>query len=283
MSNNPGGLFKSSNNTTSNLRNGRLTTLANRMLGIEQPAAATTTNTTTNNNPASDQQQAPPQIVNPIKRNLFGCRLDHEQLHADLQQMLAEQRRVKSAQWSFDFDALRPIESDRVQWRRVRVPIKPSTNSSPTSPTPQERDEQKYLFISGIESDEDDEHDEEDDEALAVPEFYKRQRRFKLAEVDKNRLNVMANQTQQPVQKSATVSNCENNIQANKPVTMSKKTMINPTVVKIIPNPTCVIPSTPVKQPVTTSRSSRKKTTAEFDQLGKILTYSENRKVRIAN
>lgn len=268
MSNNPGGLFKSSN--TNNMRNGRLTTLANRMLGIEQPNT-----TTTSTQPSTDPNQPQANPMSSIKRNLFGCRLDHEQLHADLQQMLAEQRRVKSAQWSFDFDTLRPIESDRVQWRRVRVPVKPSTTtstlSSPTSPTPQERDDQKYLFISGIESDEEDEHDEEDDEALAVPEFYKRQRRFKLAEVDKNRLNVMAN-----TQKStSTVSNSE-----NKPVAMTKTTTINPTLVKCIPNPTCAVPATPVKQPViTTSRSSRKKTTAEFDQLGKILTYSENRKV----
>lgn len=266
-----------------NLKNGRLTGLANRMLGIEQPSSSNAT--------TSSSQPQQPNPMPSIKRNLFGCRLDHEELHADLQQMLAEQRRVKSAQWSFDFETLKPMTGGRVQWRRVRVPIKPSSNTN--SPTQQDRDDEKYLMISTTESDDDEEHDddEEDDEALAVPEFYKRQRRLKLAEVDKNRMNVLANTANQVAsnnQPQKTLSNSNSSTSASATSSSGAENQQPANKLKISVNNNnnntnkqnvqhCAVQATPVKPRV--SRPSRK--LAQFDQLGKILTFSENRKVSI--
>jgi len=209
-----------------------------------------------------------------IKRNLFGCRLDREQLQSDLQQMFAEQRRVKSAQWSFDFETLRPIQGGRVSWRKVKVSNNMSDEKENPTPNPtiakQEEtktkpEEKKFNIYSsteisvliGSDEDYDEEEEEEEDEALAVPEFYKRQRRLKLVEVDKNRLNVLNN--------AAPITN-----------NPAAKTSTNVTKVETQSKPKAVtaVTATPVKPKV--SRASRK--VAHFEQLGNILTYSENRK-----
>lgn len=238
----------------------RLGSLATRMLNGESSSSSSTSQ--------NDDRSS-------IKRNLFGCRLDHEQLQSDLQQMFAEQRRVKSAQWSFDFETLRPIQGGRVSWRKVKVSNnmsdeKENPTPNPTIAKPDEiktkPEEKKFnIYASteisvliGSDEDYDDEEEEEEDEALAVPEFYKRQRRLKLVEVDKNRLNVLNNAA--PI--------------ANNPAT---KTSTNVTKVEtqIKPKAVTAVTATPVKPKV--SRASRK--VAHFEQLGNILTYSENRKV----
>jgi hypothetical protein len=44
-----------------------------------------------------------------IKRNLFGVRLDHNQLNRDLKEMWQEQIERQKVQWNFDFEKIKPV------------------------------------------------------------------------------------------------------------------------------------------------------------------------------
>lgn len=143
--------------------NQNLNSLVSRMLANakQQQQPATTGSTTTNNN---------------IKRNLFGIHLNHDQLKQDLNEMWQDQLERKKCEWNFDFESLKPIEKinnnnneSRYEWNQVKTTNLNQTNSD--------------LVLTTFDSSElfsDDDHEEEDDEALAMPAFYKYQRRQKL-------------------------------------------------------------------------------------------------------
>ena len=144
--------------------NQNLNSLVSRMLANakqQQQPPATTGSTTTNNNN--------------IKRNLFGIHLNHDQLKQDLNEMWQDQLERKKREWNFDFESLKPIEKinnneSRYEWNQVKTTNLNQTNSDLVLTT----------FDSSELFSDDDHEEEEDDEALAMPAFYKYQRRQKL-------------------------------------------------------------------------------------------------------
>ena len=67
-------------------------------LALPQPSQSTTS------------QQSTPRIA--IRRNLFGIRLNHDQLNRDLKQIWQEQIEKQKVQWNFDFEKLQPVGSE---------------------------------------------------------------------------------------------------------------------------------------------------------------------------
>ena len=228
---------------------GRLNSLMTRMLS-------------SNNN---DSNQSPSN--NNIRRNLFGTRLNHDQLKDDLKDLWKEQVERQKLKWNFDFETLKPLADStnhkstqdakpQFKWTKVKTitPLANNNNNNntdqenlcakvcpaPPSSTPlksklaqklsssgsitavtkkthvvaeyaQTTLEQRELRIAGQrrrlsskanfdifsdfkatppppppaatqDDEEADEEEEEEDEALAVPQFYKQQRRLKLHE-----------------------------------------------------------------------------------------------------
>ena len=155
---------------------------------------------------------------NSTRRNLFGIRLNHDQLKQDLKEMWKEQIERQKREWNFDFEKLKPISSSsshssssnnlRFEWNKVNTKTSQVVSSSlpgsiVLSTFDQDEIEQRGVrrrVISGErrrtnysdheEDEQDSEEEEEDDEALAIPTFYKYQRRQKLNE-EQNRLKFM--------------------------------------------------------------------------------------------
>jgi hypothetical protein len=193
--------------------------------------------TTTNNNNQN------------IKRNLFGIRLNHDQLKDDLKDMWKEQIERQKLKWNFDFETLKPLANPTTttttsttsatpkkpkrllndenattgfKWTKVKTlptqdqqkSLKRSLlNNNEYAQTTLDQREMKLArqriptnnaknfkifneFKSSTHSttsnssiiDTDDEEEEEEDEAMAVPSFYKVQRRLKLDQ-EQSRLN----------------------------------------------------------------------------------------------
>jgi len=137
---------------------------------------STSNNTTTTNNNNNNVVPA-----TSIKRNLFGISLNHDQLKQDLHEMWQEQLDRKKREWNFDFETLKPIESTsseplaqrpRFEWNKVKTA---------GSVTHQTNDFVLTSFNSNESyTDTTSDEDEEYDEALAMPAFYKYQRRQKM-------------------------------------------------------------------------------------------------------
>lgn len=190
-------------------RMSRINCLVSKMLS--NPSDRSESTSSTENKAASrtssvDRQAQGPVASNPnIKRNLFGIRLNHDQLKTDLNTMWKEQVEVQKVKWNFDFETLKPVKqqdenANRFKWTKV--------NFNTAAQTPIKSDfclaavtkEELELKMNYFE--EQQENCEEEDEALAIPQFYKFQRRLKLSE-DKNRINQLNNQlTSTPVKDS---------------------------------------------------------------------------------
>jgi hypothetical protein len=141
-----------------------------------------------------------------IKRNLFGIRLNHEQLKEDLKEMWKEQMEQKKYKWNFDFEKLKPTSTKQsassssalngFKWTRVNTRIvNTNTQSFPNVDEMQisafNQDELVFMLKKKehnqatndmIDDEMTDEEEEEEDEALAIPQFYKYQRKLKLNE-----------------------------------------------------------------------------------------------------
>ena len=207
---------------------------------------------TTNTNAASN--------TSTIKRNLFGIRLNHDQLKDDLKEMWKEQVERQKLKWNFDFETLKPLADSTntkntsaqqagFKWAKVKTSITDvaangqenatvasnnSTNSARkhlnfgAKPGKQQQQQQQIKprseytqaafdrrelqlarqspkkqknfeifndfkqasLIRMHDHENDSDEEEEEDDALAVPQFYKYQRRMKLNE-DQNRANYM--------------------------------------------------------------------------------------------
>lgn len=166
-------------------------------------------------------------VESSIKRNLFGIRLNHDQLNRDLKEMWKEQIEKQKLQWNFDFEKLRPVGarhskslnqnislpevSNRYEWIKVNTYYGPNLQSislpthlldsslvsSDMAVSAFDKEEIDYEHSLHQKSQQEESYDEElseeeeeeEDDALAVPQFYKFQRRHKLNE-NQSRLNI---------------------------------------------------------------------------------------------
>lgn len=229
---------------SSSSRMSRINTLVSRMLSNPSNERSESSNSSTErpvtSTPAK-QGQTNTSGVNPnLKRNLFGVKLNHDQLKTDLNQMWKEQTEIQKIKWNFDFENLKPVNNNnnneldennkpsiRYEWKKINFSTSTPQSSSLSDFTlaALTRDEINVL---------------EDEPSEQVPQFYKYQRRFKLVE-DKNRINQLNQLTSTPTKE---------------PLDIKEK---NPLIEKLI-------------KPKAVKKSSNK---LLVDQ---IITFSENRK-----
>lgn len=138
-----------------------------------------------------------PMVLNKTRRNLFGIRLNHDQLKQDLTEMWKDQIDRQNQNWGFDFEKLKPLDrvanepnnlmkspvrNTRFEWTKVNTRMNPyynETTKSSESVSYLQTTFDKQELNSTSESDYETEEEEYDD-ALAVPTFYKYQRREKM-------------------------------------------------------------------------------------------------------
>lgn len=132
------------------------------------------------------------------RRNLFGIRLNHEQLKQDLSTMWKDQIERQTQNWNFDFENLKPVEvenSARFEWSKI------NTKCSQFYDETELKVDSSHILSSfskqeTSESSDYETEEEEYDDALAIPTFYKYQRRQKMNE-SQNRLKFLHLATQQ--------------------------------------------------------------------------------------
>lgn len=227
------------------------------------PAIATTgadNDTTLQADQASTAEAPVSPVVANTRRNLFGIRLNHEQLKQDLNDMWKDQIDRQNQSWGFDFQKLKPLDKvspaanettnptsqHRFEWTKVHTRLNPFYNETDVKAS-------TVFDKEELTADEEYETEEEEyDDALAVPTFYKYQRRAKLNAEHNNRLKF--------IQLAKASSS---------PATAIKK----PTASKTL------TASSTSKKPVRNSNSKRQqRTVTPKVQKSLIITFSENRK-----
>lgn len=113
--------------------------------------------------------------INITRRNLFGIRLNHDQLKQDLNELCREQLDSQKQRWNFDFETLKPInqEQQRFDWNAQSV-------------KPIHYNKVEICLTTFNDLDDEYEHHEEDDDCLAMPAFYQLQRIQKMKQTEFN-------------------------------------------------------------------------------------------------
>ena len=113
------------------------------IIGRMFAAAAANSNASADADTTVQQQQpaasrsASPMLAN-TKRNLFGIRLNHDQLKQDLKDMWKDQMERQKQNWNFDFEQLKPAANPtvakRFEWTQVNTKCNPFYNESSKCP-----------------------------------------------------------------------------------------------------------------------------------------------------
>jgi hypothetical protein len=326
-------LFQNNTNTTNAAP--RINSLMSRMLGVDATSSSVN-NTLTENN----CNNAPA-----IKRNLFGIRLNHDQLKDDLKEMWREQVERQKVKWNFDFETLKPLADTTNQKKSINTNIKTNqksnneenskktttntTNSgfkwvkvktldingqennvkaaaaAVVTPTPKAkiniaktnatssskpsglgeyakttldqrelkiarqrvmpRNSKNFNIFNDFKQqsqsqhngdvEEEEEEEEEEDEALAVPQFYKYQRRLKINE-EKNRIDYMSLLMAPPAPSSASASTAATTTNSN--FQQQKQQQETPVRVRLSLSPIAKAKSPKYNKSTTTTPTSTK-------------------------
>lgn len=225
---------------------------------------------TLTNESVNASRSASPAHLSSTRRNLFGIRLNHDQLAQDLKDMWQESIDRQTQNWGFDFQKLKPIEAvdkkqkktdpkvnQRFEWSKVSTKMNKFYNDTEVKPATFDKQE---LLSSDYETEEE---EEEEDDALVIPTFYKYQRRQKLNETQ-NRLKLI-NQLSAGKSKATAFSKMNNSGAAS-----ANKKMHRPSARKATQ-----VPDT--KQKITT-RTPKRLANKSIGNKSLILTFSENRK-----
>lgn len=194
-----------------------------------------------------------PVVLSNTRRNLFGIRLNQDQLKTDLNVIWKEQVERQARRWNFDFESLRPLDSEgSVIMHSSPIRMMKRFEWSEVGSAPRQNQQQRFsghpIKYARYESE-----DEEFDQELAVPAFYQYQRVRKMHQEEKS-------QAQRLKQvRLDTIAKC----QSDKTLT---QTSIVPKNVKVSP------------KKVTKKKVTQKKTTVAKVAPGLIITFSENRK-----
>ena len=169
-------------------------------------------------------------VPNVPRRNLFGIRLNHDQLKQDLKDMWRDQIEQQKQRWNFDFETLRPTtttaastahkgliaasstasssstdQSERFKWTRVTYYTPGLPASSSMAPSGFDRAELFNNSQGDYEEEYESDTEQEEDDALAMPQFYKYQRRLKFND-EPSRIKMMTiTVSQAPTRKSPTI------------------------------------------------------------------------------
>ena len=238
-----------------------------------------------------------------VKRNLFGIRLNHDQLKQDLNTMWKEQLEMKQKRWNFDFENLKPVShsspnttATAIKWKPIAVALQTSSNDSLAS-TVIAKDEivgsSSYfrpIVTSGHASTEINIFREfeppanqstSDHEPVAyIPQFYKVQRVYKLHE-NRNRMNLASKNNNSNTNSQTEGLKLDSKLST---VIKSDTNKVAKTVAQKTLNLTGKVNDENAKASNHIARAVRRpralKRTTEITQLnaGKIITFSENRK-----
>lgn len=108
-----------------------------------------------------------PERKSALNRNLFGVRLDHEQLRHDLNELKREHIEAMSKKWSFNFETFEPLKAVNSNLNYEWVSTWADNNINKFSKS----------FDAGLSDD-----DQENDGLRDTPKFYKQQRFTKLGD-----------------------------------------------------------------------------------------------------
>ena len=107
-----------------------------------------------------------PERKSALNRNLFGVRLDHEQLRHDLNELKREHIEAMSQKWSFNFETFEPLKA-----------VNSNLNYEWVSTRADNINKFSKSFDAGLSDD-----DQENDGVRDTPRFYKQQRVTKLSD-----------------------------------------------------------------------------------------------------
>lgn len=223
---------------------------------------------------SSSRSASPGLLMSSTRRNLFGIRLNHDQLAQDLKDMWQESIDRQNQNWGFDFQKLKPLEKpqaiekkqqspqkqSRFEWSKVSTKMTKFYNE--TEMKAATFDKQELLPMN---SDYETEEEEEDD-ALVIPTFYKYQRRQKINE-EQNRLKLISQLTKAQSKATKGSSNAfskMNNSAGN------NKMVHKPSARKAI--------SSSSSSSSTQKKTPLKRSAIKCGNKSLILTFSENRK-----
>ena len=65
-----------------------------------------------------------PVLMNRIRRNLFGIRLNQEQLSHDVNNIWRDQVERQKRNWNFDFESLKPLGEESLEHINCSSPIR---------------------------------------------------------------------------------------------------------------------------------------------------------------
>ena len=239
-----------------------------------------------NNNDKSNEQAVLSSPKPSIKRNLFGIRLNHEQLKEDLKEMVKEQMETKKYKWNFDFEALKPLaqapaapssrklfsedsteSSIRFKWAKINTIY--SSSDPEMAMSTFDKTELGYAKNYNFIMSDGEEDEEEDDDALAIPQFYKHQRKMKLNE-EKNRLKYL-----KPTRPSSAMSERIDSARGFEPIFKfaQKSNLPKTNTKKQQPRKT-----TKIAKPKAVKRANQTSLALSPSTQNLIITFSENRK-----
>lgn len=214
----------------------------------------------------TEQTRSASPMIGNTRRNLFGIRLNHDQLKQDLKDMWKDQIDRQTQNWGFDFENLKPLDkvenndykpiAKRFEWTKVKTQHNKFYNETAIK-TNENTHSLTTFETKDLQSDYETEEEEEDD-ALAIPTFYKYQRRQKMNE-EQNRLKYIQI-TKQTTQQQPQTRNAFSK--------MSKKGSSSVTAKKTVTTRPKVNRSTP----------RRSSTLQMLQTKNLIITFSENRK-----
>lgn len=204
-----------------------------------------------------------------LRCNLFGIRLDHDQLKQEMSSLLQEQLDIQQTRWGFDFENAQPTmkKSSNIKWKKCIV----KRDENNTDVIDQAENNRKFLPIM---------INDDIELGSSVPQFYQTQRKYKLAE-NKNKVNQM-NVVIKPEAKLIVKSkDCE-----SAATTVAAPTVIKTKQTKLKFNDEnssrrqveTTNVSSPVKPAATSSSARKPRSLKRLDSTVRIITYSENRK-----
>lgn len=196
----------------------------NSIIGRMFANAAQTNNETSDTNQTNNKSRSASPMISTTKRNLFGIRLNHDQLKQDLKDMWQDQMDRQTQNWGFDFEKLKPVDAikkvdinaspkrniKRFEWTKVNTKMTSFYNETDIKATNETHLMTSFRKEELINDSEYETEEEEYDDALAIPTFYKYQRRQKLNKEHLQLIHLQRTQSAKPQNAFSKMNNSKN-------------------------------------------------------------------------
>ena len=173
-----------------------------------------------------------PVVLSNTRRNLFGIRLNHEQLIHDVTNTWKAHTELQKRQWNFDFDQLKPLGEENLETINNSSPIRQIKRFQWSPIRSQNICDLNHQGTLNF-----DDSDEESDDALVIPQFYQQQRVKKMqkelsqeARLKQVRLNTIAKLQGKPSGETLNVQN-EKSLKRSKATKKTVNMKLTPDVI----------------------------------------------------